>query len=73
MNEYATPFKTYQPYHSPFDPCPAVGEKVYSTPPHLYVGFQPAGLEQFGYRDALKRGTLWKAFYDPYPFNKGRQ
>ncbi len=40
--------------------------KRYSTPPQLYIGFQPPGLEQFTPMEALRAGTLWKAFYDPY-------
>ena len=59
--------KYYEPYVSPFDPCPPIRVKSYSTPPNLYMGFQPPGLEQFSAREALHRGTLWKAFYDPYP------
>ncbi|MCA0149576.1 MULTISPECIES: spore coat associated protein CotJA [Rossellomorea] len=59
-------YKVYHPYVSPFDPCPPIKQKVYSTPPNLYMGFQPANLEQFTPREALRNGTLWKAFYDPY-------
>ncbi|MDQ0255735.1 spore coat protein JA [Evansella vedderi] len=66
--------KTYHPYISPLDPCPPIRTKTYSTPPHLYMGFQPENLEQFNPREALQAGTLWKAFYDPYygPKEKGR-
>jgi spore coat protein JA len=49
--------------------------KTYSTPPHLYLGFQPPNLEQFSPMEALKAGTLWKVFNDPYfsPYEqKGR-
>ncbi|USK90634.1 spore coat associated protein CotJA [Rossellomorea marisflavi] len=65
-------YKTYEPYVSPFDPCPPITTKVYSTPPQLYMGFQPPGMEQFTPREALRTGTLWKAFYDPYysPYEK---
>jgi spore coat protein JA len=59
-------YKVYYPYVSPFDPCPPITKKVYSTPPNLYMGFQPANLEQFSPQEALRTGTLWKAFYDPY-------
>lgn len=61
-----TRLKTYPVYHSPFDPCPPIGKKYYSTPPNLYLGFQPPGLKQFPIREALYRGTLWKVLYDPY-------
>ncbi|MDG5788458.1 spore coat associated protein CotJA [Evansella sp. AB-P1] len=64
----------WQPYASPFDPCPPIPVKEYSTPPHLYLGFQPEDLPQFTPREALYAGTLWKPFYDPYygPKEKGR-
>ena len=58
--------KSYQPYVSPFDPCPPLGAKTYETPAHLYLGFQPAGLEQFSPLDALRHGTLWPALFTPY-------
>jgi spore coat protein JA len=70
-----TLYKTYKPYISPFDPCPPMTVKSYSTPPHLYVGFQPPNLPQFPPRQALKAGTLWKVFYDPYysPYERARE
>jgi len=40
--------------------------KYYSTPPHLYMGFQPPNLQQYPPRVALKKGTLWPALYDDY-------
>lgn len=58
--------KSYHPYTSPFDPCKPILEKTYSTAPHLYIGFQPPNLPQFTPFEALKYGTLWKDFYDPY-------
>ncbi|WP_246942262.1 spore coat associated protein CotJA [Bacillus pinisoli] len=58
--------KKYHPYVSPFDPCPPIVVKSYSTPPHLYMGLQPYGLPQFSPKEALYSGTLWPAFYDPY-------
>lgn len=61
-----THLKTWHPYASPFDPCKPMLEKTYSTPPHLYMGFQPPNLPQFTPLEALKAGTLWKAFYDPW-------
>lgn len=61
-----THYKSYYPYVSPFDPCKPLQVKTYSTPPHLYLGFQPPNLPQFSPGEALKSGTLWKPFYDPY-------
>ncbi|MDP4083909.1 MAG: spore coat associated protein CotJA [Bacillota bacterium] len=61
-----THHKTYNPYVSPFDPCPPIQVKTYSTPPHLYMGYQPPNLQQFTPSEALRAGTIWKAFYDPY-------
>lgn len=58
--------KQYSPYLSPFDPCKPIRVKTYSTPPNLYIGFQPPNLPQFSPQEALRTGTLWKAFYDPY-------
>jgi spore coat protein JA len=67
-------FKTYHPYASPFDPCKPILEKAYSTPPNLYMGFQPPNLPQFSPLEALRAGTLWKAFYDPWfsPLEPGK-
>lgn len=62
----STPRKSYYPYYSPFDPCIPIKCKTYSTPLNLYMGFQPQNLPQFSPVEALKAGTLWKAFYDPY-------
>lgn len=69
-----TLYKTWHPYASPFDPCKPITEKTFSTPPNLYIGFQPPNLPQFSPQEALKAGTLWKAFYDPYfnPFEKAK-
>ncbi|MCM3738358.1 MULTISPECIES: spore coat associated protein CotJA [Bacillus] len=66
--------RSYTPYHSPQDPCPPIGKKYYFTPPHLFMGFQPANLPQFSPSEALKKGTLWPALYDYYenPYKKGR-
>ncbi|NNU84014.1 spore coat associated protein CotJA [Geobacillus sp. BMUD] len=58
--------KQYEPYISPFDPCPPIRVKTYVTAPNLYVGFQPPNLPQFPLREALMKGTLWQVFYDPY-------
>ncbi|MEI5907158.1 spore coat associated protein CotJA [Bacillus spongiae] len=66
-------YKSYRPFVGPFDPCPPLTTKSYSTPPNLYVGVQQPNLPQFTPREALKAGTLWKVFYDPYysPFEQG--
>ncbi|GMB07838.1 spore coat protein JA [Thermolongibacillus altinsuensis] len=58
--------KTYQPYRSPFDPCPPLTPKTYVTAPNLYIGFQPPRLPQYAPYEALRKGTTWKIFYDPY-------
>lgn len=63
MNTY---YKQYYPYISPFDPCPPIQVKIYSTPPNLYLGYQQPNLPQFSPAEALRAGTLWKPFYDPY-------
>lgn len=67
-----TTMKTYRPFQSPFDPCPPIGVKYYSTPPHLYIGFQPPNMQQFPPKEALKKGTLWPFFWDYYdnPYEK---
>ena len=69
-----TRYKTYRPYVSPFDPCKPILEKAYSTPPNLYMGFQPPNLEQFTPAEALRAGTLWKALYDTWysPLEPGK-
>lgn len=63
--------KSYVPFQGKFDSCPQV-IKYYSTPPHIYLGFQEAGLEQFAPKEALKKGTLWPIFYEYYenPYKK---
>ncbi|OMC69145.1 MULTISPECIES: spore coat associated protein CotJA [unclassified Paenibacillus] len=66
MNSSHSQFKSYEPFVGPFDPCPPIRVKYYSTPPNLYLGFQPPNLPQFSAFDALKYGTLWKALYSPY-------
>lgn len=58
--------KKYYPFIGPFDPCPPIECKTYSTPPNLYLGYQPMNLQQFNPYEALKRGTLWPALYDEY-------
>ncbi|HWO97916.1 MAG TPA: spore coat associated protein CotJA [Bacillus sp. (in: firmicutes)] len=66
MTRFEMSVKSYKPYHSPNDPCSPLEEKVYVTPPHLYTGFQPEGLDQYSPGEALKKGTLWPHFYDFY-------
>ena len=67
----STPFKCYHPFHGPNDPCPPIEIKCFSTPPSLYMTFQPPNLKQFATaREALFAGTLWPDLYDPYPFER---
>lgn len=70
-----TRMKSFQPFHSQFDPCRPIGVKYYSTPPQLYLGFQPPNMPQFSPKEALFRGTLWPVFYDfyenPYEAKRG--
>jgi spore coat protein JA len=67
-----TTVKSYRPFHSRYDPCKPIGVKYYSTPPNLFLGFQPPNLQQFSAKEALKKGTLWRFFYDYYenPYEK---
>lgn len=58
--------KEYYPFVGPFDPCPPMVCKTYSTPPNLYMGFQPMNLPQFSPDEALMHGTLWPSLYSPY-------
>ena len=58
--------KNYAPFIGPHDPCPPIRVKTYETPPQLYLGFQPYGMQQFTPKEALKHGTLWPALYAPY-------
>ncbi|MFD2924734.1 spore coat associated protein CotJA [Halobacillus naozhouensis] len=63
-----TQYKYWRPYYSPFDPCPPMKVKSYSTPPQLYMGFQPYGLAQYQTpKEALFSGTLWPQLFSPYP------
>ncbi|RDW17336.1 spore coat protein CotJA [Oceanobacillus arenosus] len=64
----STNFKYWEPYISPFDPCPPIRVKVYSTPPNLYMTFQPTGMRQYKTaKEALQHGTLWPELFSPYP------
>ncbi|RYM05377.1 spore coat associated protein CotJA [Sporolactobacillus sp. THM7-7] len=58
--------KWFQPYVSPFDPCPPLGPVPYETPAQLYLGFQRPGMPQFSPFQSLSHGTLWPALYTPY-------
>lgn len=61
-------YRYWRPYISPFDPCKPIEVKSYSTPSHLFIGFQPPGLPQYPTaKEALKAGTLWPQLYSPYP------
>ncbi|MDO7908476.1 spore coat associated protein CotJA [Paenibacillus sp. JX-17] len=64
-------FREYAPFVGPFDPCPPIRIKTYNVPPNLFVRFQPPGLPQFSPQEALRLGTLWPAFYSPYPAPAG--
>jgi spore coat protein JA len=66
----SSPFKVYETYVGPCDPCPPVRVKAYSTAPDLYIPFQPMCLQQYNPFEALKVGTLWPAFYSPYEGRK---
>ena len=57
----------WHPYVSPFDPCPPMLVKSFVVPPNLFISFQPPGLPQHSPAAALASGTLWPAFYSPYP------
>ena len=59
-------YNCFKPFIGPFDPCPPVTVKCYSTPPHLFMGFQPPNLPQFNPYDALRYGTLWPDLFSPY-------
>ena len=59
MDKY---MKSYVPYHSPQDPCPPIGKKYYSTPPNLYLGFQPPNLPQFSPKEALQKEPYGLSF-----------
>lgn len=65
-------FKSYESIQEKFDPCPPI-TKYYSTPPHIYMGIQKEGLNQYTSHEALKKGTLWPVFYEYYetPYKVG--
>ncbi|WP_010272110.1 spore coat associated protein CotJA [Paenibacillus senegalensis] len=61
-----TQTRVWYPFIGPFDPCPPIRVKTYSTPPQLFLGFQPPQLPQNSLPEALRQGTLWPALYSPY-------
>lgn len=61
-----TNYKTWTPFVGPHDPCPPIRVKTYSTPPNLYMGFQPPNFPQYSPAEALRKGTLWPALFSPY-------
>jgi spore coat protein JA len=63
----------YKPFIGPFDPCPPIRVKSFSTPPQLFISFQPPNLPQFSPYEALKYGTLWPSLYSPYDSKRTRQ
>ncbi|MDF2669867.1 MAG: cotJA [Paenibacillus sp.] len=65
--------REYFPFVGPFDPCPPIYVKTYSTPPQLFIPFQPANLPQFSPEEALRLGTLWPMLYSPYPGKKAHK
>ncbi|WP_127588218.1 spore coat associated protein CotJA [Paenibacillus koleovorans] len=66
VNLQSAPYRYYEPFIGPFDPCPPIRVKFYSTPPDLFMGYQPPNLPQFSPMEALKYGTLWPALFSPY-------
>ncbi|NOU92302.1 spore coat associated protein CotJA [Paenibacillus sp. LMG 31456] len=58
--------KVWYPFIGPFHPCPPIRVKTYSTPPQLYIPFQPMNLPQYSPMEALRLGTLWPMLYSPY-------
>ncbi|WP_153731181.1 spore coat associated protein CotJA [Sporosarcina obsidiansis] len=62
---------SYEPYVSPFDPCPPVTVKTFVLPPQLFLGFQPPGLPQYSPAEALRHGSLWPALVDGYSKKEG--
>ena len=65
-----SPFKVYETFVGPCDPCPPVRFKTYVTAPNLYMVYQPMCLPQYNPKEALMRGTLWPALFSPYDVRK---
>lgn len=71
MDEF---MKSYIPFHSPNDPCPPIGKNITQLP-HTYLwAFNHLTYPNSHQKEALRKGTLWPAFYDFYenPYKKGR-
>ncbi|PID16084.1 hypothetical protein CSV63_05445 [Sporosarcina sp. P34] len=62
---------SYEPYISPWDPCPPIIVKTFPLPPQLFMNFQPASLPQFSPAEALQHGSLWPALVDGYSKREG--
>jgi len=60
------PYRYYEPFVGPYDPCPPITVKRYVVPINQYLNFQPPGLPQFAPAEALRRGTLWPLLSSPY-------
>lgn len=60
------PYRYYEPFIGPFDPCPPMKVKRYVVPINQYINFQPKNLPQFSPAEALHRGTLWPKLFSPY-------
>jgi spore coat protein JA len=65
-----SPFKVYETFVGPYDPCPPVRYKTYATAPNLYMNYQPMCMQQYNPNEALMKGTLWPALYSPYDGRK---
>jgi spore coat protein JA len=65
-----SPFKVYETFVGPCDPCPPVRFKTYVTAPNLYMAYQPMCLPQYNPKEALMKGTLWPALFSPYDVRK---
>lgn len=59
-------WRFYEPYGSPYDPCPSLEPKRFIVPPNQYVVRQPERLAQCTPVQALSLGTLWPSLYSPY-------
>jgi spore coat protein JA len=68
---YDAQWRDYMPYVGPCDPCLPIRVKWYIVPPNQYITYQPMNLPQFNLDEALMKGTLWPAFYSPYPSRRG--
>ncbi|WP_301110128.1 spore coat associated protein CotJA [Sporosarcina sp.] len=62
---------TFEPYVSPFDPCPPIKVKTFVLPPQLFMNVQPPGLPQYSPAEALRQGSLWPALVDGFSKKEG--